>query len=318
MRNGGEYREYSRNEFRPAQTGEEPYTAHPGGESQGEGDGGLRGSRYGRDILTATSDDFLHWTEPSYVRYSQGRPNELYTNQVTPYFRAPHLFLGFPARYVERPWSEAVEQLPEPEHRRMRADISERYGAALTDGLFMSSRDGDTFHLWPDPFILPGLRPRGRLDVRRQLSELGDSLLRHPRSQGAPQELSFYVREGYWRAGVSALRRYTLRIDGFASLQAPLSGGELVTKPLIFCGRTLTLNFSASAAGSVRVALLRDQMNAQIEGFSLEDSVELLGDDLARVVRWKGDRDLGSLAGAPVRLHFVLKDADLFSLRFSE
>jgi hypothetical protein len=112
--------------------------------------------------------------------------------------------------------------------------------------------------------------------------------------------------------------RYTLRVDGFVSVQAPLSGGELITKPLTFSGRELALNFSASAAGSVQVELLRDQMNTPIEGFSLEDCVELLGDDLERVVRWKGGPDLSRLAGTPVRLRFVLRDADLYSFRFRE
>jgi hypothetical protein len=39
-------------------------------------------------------------------------------------------------------------------------------------------------------------------------------------------------------------------------------------------------------------------------------------DDIARRVEWKGDADLGELAGKSVRLRFVLKDADLFSFRF--
>ena len=113
-----------------------------------------------------------------------------------------------------------------------------------------------------------------------------------------------------------ALRRYTMRLDGFASVQAPLSGGELVTKPLIFDGRELVLNFSASAAGSIRVELLRDQMDMPIEGFGLEDCIEVLGDDLDRVVRWSGGSDLSKLSGVPLRLRFILKDADLYSLRF--
>ena len=113
-----------------------------------------------------------------------------------------------------------------------------------------------------------------------------------------------------------ALRRYTMRLDGFASVQAPLSGGELVTKPLIFEGNEMVINFSASAAGSIRVELLRDQMDMPIEGFSLEDCIEVLGDDLDRVVRWSGGNDLSNLSGVPLRLRFVLKDADLYSLKF--
>lgn len=325
-----EYRAYHRNEFRLPQTGEEPYSAQQwfdlrqGARLQSdhvtdEDRGRLRGSRYGRDILTATSPDFIHWAESAYVNYSQGRPDELYTNQIAPYFRAPHLFLGFPARYVERPWSEAIEDLPQVEHRRMRAHISERYGAALTDGMFMSSRDGYNFNLWPDSFIRPGLRPRNNWTYGDNFQNWG--IVSTPSAfPGAPDELSFYVRDGYWRGGRpgSALWRYTLRVDGFVSVQAPLSGGELITRPLIFAGRELALNFSASAAGGVQVELLRDQMNTPVDGFRLEDCVELLGDDLERVARWKNDPDLGALAGAPVRLRFVLRDADLYSFRFRQ
>ena len=330
----GEYRAYHRNEFRLPQTGEEPYGAHPvqagagggkveshasadGDRQEGGDGGGLRGSRYGRDILTATSSDFVHWTDSVYVNYSEGRPSELYTNQITPYYRAPHLLLGFPTRYVERAWSESLEALPEVEHRRMRAGISERYGAALTDGMFMSSRDGYGFNLWPESFIRPGLRPRDNWTYGDNFQNWG--IVTTPSAfAGAPDELSFYAREGYWREGASTLRRYTLRVDGFASAQAPLSGGEVVTKSLIFAGRELVLNFSASAAGSIRVELLRDQMNTPVEGFSLDDCVEVLGDDLERVVRWRDGRELGGLAGTPIRLRFVLRDADLFSFRFRE
>ena len=95
-----------------------------------------------------------------YIDYTQGRTDELYTNGIIPYFRAPHIFLGFPMRYIDRGWSEAIEDLPELEERRWRASVSERYGSALTDGMFMSSRDGLTFNLWPESFIRPGLRPQ--------------------------------------------------------------------------------------------------------------------------------------------------------------
>jgi hypothetical protein len=77
----GEYRDYHRSEFRIRKTGEEPYSAHRVKRADG---GGLRGSRYGRDILTATSQDFIHWTEPRFIDYSEGRTDELYTNGVIP------------------------------------------------------------------------------------------------------------------------------------------------------------------------------------------------------------------------------------------
>ena len=308
----GEYRDYHRNEFRIAKTGEEPYAAHKVG---GEGGDTLRGSRYGRDMRTATSNDFIHWSEPEYVNYTHGRTDELYNSAIAPYYRAPHIFVGLPTRYIDRGWSDAIEDLPELEHRRWRANVSERYGSALTDGMFMSSRDGQTFNLWPESFIRPGLRPQDNWTYGDNFPSWG-MVTTKSMFAGAPDELSIYATEGLWRGDSTNLRRYTMRLDGFVSVQAPLSGGELVTKPLIFEGRELVLNFSASAAGSIRVELLRDQMDMPIEGFSLEDCIEVLGDDLDRVVRWSGGNDLSKLSGVPLRLRFILKDADLYSLRF--
>jgi hypothetical protein len=43
----------------------------------------------------------------------------------------------------------------------------------------------------------------------------------------------------------------------------------------------------------------------------------VFGDSLERQVTWKTGGDLGSLAGKPVRLRFVLRDADLYALQFA-
>ncbi len=308
----GEYRDYHRNEFRIERTGEEPYSAQarPSGMRAG-----TRGSRYGRDLRTSTSNDLINWSEPDYVDYSQGRTDEIYNNSILPYFRAPQFFLGFPTRYIDRGWSETVEDLPEPGERRLRSSVDERYGSALTDAMFMSSRDGHTFNMWPESFVRPGLRPEGNWVYGDGFPSWG--IVKTPSPiKGAPDELSIYVSEGVWRGESMNLRRYTLRVDGFACVQAPLSGGELVTKPLIFAGSRLRVNFSASAAGSVQVEILRDQMDEPIAGFGLNDCVELLGDDLERVVRWSGGVDVSRLEGVPVRLRFVLRDADLYAFQF--
>ena len=276
-----------------------------------------RDFRHGRDIMTCVSSDFLNWSEPVFIDYNPTRIAELYTNQITPYFRAPHLFVGFPARYVERPWSPAIEDLPEQEHRRIRAEAHERYGAALTDGLFMSSRDGLEFNIWPEAFIRPGLRPQDNWTYGDNYQNWG---LVTTRSQfaGAPDELSMYVSEGYWRGQGVSQRRYTLRMDGFVSLHAPPSGGEMITKPIRFTGRNLELNFSASAAGSVRVEILHGQVDLAVDGYGLADCVELLGDDLDRTVRWTQGADVSPLSGELVRLRFVLQDADVYAFRFVE
>jgi hypothetical protein len=88
-----------------------------------------------------------------------------------------------------------------------------------------------------------------------------------------------------------------------------------VTKPLTFSGRELAINFATSAAGSVWIEL-QDAYGTAIEGFTREDCDEIVGDEIARVVTWKGNADVSSLSGKPVRLCAVMKDADLYSIQF--
>jgi hypothetical protein len=132
---------------------------------------------------------------------------------------------------------------------------------------------------------------------------------------GAPDELSFYASESYWTGKGSAVRRYTLRLDGFVSLAAPMAGGEVITKPIKFTGNQLELNYSTSVAGSIRVEL-QDAQGSPIEEFKLENCPEHFGDTVGRAIQWKGNPDLTQLAGQTIRIRFVLKDADLYSLKF--
>ncbi len=269
-----------------------------------------------RGIKTATSRDFIHWTKPEWLTYPEAPEEQLYTNQVKPYYRAPHIFIGFPTRYTEREWTEQIQFLPEYEHRQMRAAASQRYGSAITDALFMSSRDGLTFKRWGEAFLRPGLR-------EKENWAYGDNyiawhLIETPsRIEHSPNELSLYATESYWTENSSKLRRYTLRIDGFVSVNAPLTGGELVTKPFSFTGDKLVLNFSTSGAGSIRVEI-QDEAGRAIAGYGLEDCPEIFGDDLERIVYWKNGTDIRGLSDKSIRLRFVMKDADLYSIQFRE
>ena len=113
------------------------------------------------------------------------------------------------------------------------------------------------------------------------------------------------------------MRRYSLRMDGFVSLNASLRGGEMVTKPVRFQGSKLLLNYASSGGGGLWVEL-QDEQGRPIKGFAQADADELFGDHIEGSVSWKGSQDVSSLAGKPVRIRFILKDADLYSFRFSE
>jgi hypothetical protein len=156
-------------------------------------------------------------------------------------------------------------------------------------------------------FIRAGLDPHSWAE-RSNLPVLGVV-------QTGPGEMSVYWVEHY-RQEDCRLRRGTLRIDGFVSAQAGYDGGELVTKPFTFVGRQLLINYSTSAAGSVRVEALEESGEA-IDGFTLAQCPDIYGDEIERVVSWEGGSDVAALDGRPIRLRFALKDADLYSMRFA-
>jgi hypothetical protein len=268
-----------------------------------------------RCICTSTSPDFKDWSEPEWLAYGPDAPvNHLYTNNIQNYYRAPHILMGFPARYTQREWSPSMEVLPELEHRKFRSKHAAgvRCGTALTDGLFMSSRDGKNFKRWDEAFFRPGLRETGNWAYGDNFPALG---MLETDAEGGGKELSFYAVENYWR--LSRFRRHTLRIDGFVSLNADFAGGEMTTKAFTFKGFCLSMNISTSAAGNIRVEIQTPE-GKQIEGYGLGNCNEIVGDSLDYPVSWKSGRCLEKLSGKPIRLRIKMHDADLYSLKFTD
>lgn len=271
-----------------------------------------------RSISMATSPDLRNWSEPVALEYPGSPRQQMYTNGIEPYYRAPHIRFGFPTRYTARGMTEQLRSLEPVKLRAELTDAYARVGSDLSDGLFMSSRDGVRFHRWDEAFLRPG----PEADASRSNWMYGDNYQGYglfetaSRIDGAPNEISMLFSEGYWREGESRLRRYAIRLDGFVSVQAPFRGGEVVTKPVVFEGDELQINYSTSAAGSVRVEL-QDESGKPLPGFALDDCIESIGDRVQHTVRWKNGGDVGRTAGQPVRLRFVLMDADLYSFQFT-
>lgn len=259
-----------------------------------------------RRIARRDSDDFIHWSEPVLMGYeTNGKPSpveELYTNQTHPYFRAPQLYVGLAARFV--PGRQAIS-----DDEAKALGVAEGYYKDVSDAVLITTRGGNLYDRgFLSSFIRPGIGPRNWVS-RTNYPALGII-------QTCPTEMSLYVNQDYAQP-TAHLHRYSLRLDGFASARAPYEGGELVTRPFTFEGSRLTLNFSTSAAGGIRVEV-QDASGKALPGYALEDAVETIGNEIDRVVRWKQGTDVSPLAGKPVRLRFVMKDADLFALRFAK
>jgi hypothetical protein len=273
-----------------------------------------------RRISRTTSRDFESWTPPVLMEYPDKPIEHLYTNQTQPYFRAPHLYVAVAARFMPGRRVLAAQQA-----RAIKVDPG--YFGDCSDGVFMTTRGGNRYdRTFMDGFIRPGIGLENWVS-RTNYPALGIV------STGAA-ELSIFANQNYGQPSAH-LRRYSLRTDGFVSLSSPYEGGELeslrdklehyrnapyagselLTKPLIFDGRELSLNFATSAAGSVRVEI-QDATGKPCEGYALSDCHELIGNDIERAALWKSGSDVGALAGRPVRLRYVIKDADVYSFRF--
>jgi hypothetical protein len=126
--------------------------------------------------------------------------------------------------------------------------------------------------------------------------------------------MSIYVNQDYAQP-TAHLHRYSMRLDGFSSIQAGYNGGEMITKPLTFAGDNLFINFSTSAAGSIKIQFLDEARNPMV-GYTFENCQELIGNEIKKRVTWNCIESLKSLTGERIRLHFKMKDADLYAIKF--
>lgn len=267
-------------------------------------DKGLRG------IARTTSDDLATWSKSVQMTGIADPPvpqEQFYTNQTHPYFRAPDLYVALAARFMQGRATLSVQQLSS-----LGLDPSSWLAHDCSDALFMTSRPGSSHYdrTFPGAFVRPGTDPQNWVS-RANYPALGVV-------PTGPAEMSLYVQRGYGQAS-HHLERLVLRIDGFSSVNSPSMGGEMQTRSITFKGKSLELNYSTSAAGSV-VIELQDSDGKPIPGFAASDARALTGDAIDQVVSWKNASPdaLASLAGKPLRMRFILSDADLYSFRFRD
>ncbi|MEW6157433.1 MAG: hypothetical protein AB1813_08380 [Verrucomicrobiota bacterium] len=253
-----------------------------------------------RSISRTTSIDFENWTEPVAMNFGETPLEHLYTSQTHPYFRAPHIYIATPMRFMPGRKVLTSEQAAQ-------LGVAAGYVGDCAEAVLMTSRGGPRYdRTFMEGWIRPGT-DLGNWASRAGMVALGIV-------PTGPAEMSIY-KQAHYAQPCAHLARYTLRTDGFVSVNAPFGGGELITKPLRFTGNQLEINFATAAAGSVRVEIQAPDGTPK-SAFTIEDCIELVGDDLARVVTWKNGTDLSRWSAEPIRLRFLMKDADLYSLRF--
>jgi len=253
-----------------------------------------------RTISRTTSKDFIHWAEPKRMDFGYTPLEHLYTNQTHPYFRAQHIYVAIAARFMPKRQVLSEEQA-------LRLKVNPKYFKDCSDVIFMTSRGGNSYErTFMESFIRPAI------GLENWVSRSNYPALNVV--QTGAEEMSIYVNQNYAQP-TAHLRRYSLRLDGFSSIRASYSGGEMITKLLTFNGKQLAINFATSAAGEIRVEI-QDKDRKPIPGFTLSECQALIGNTIKQVVNWKNGSDVSKLAGKEIRLRFSLKDADLYSLKF--
>ena len=266
-----------------------------------------------RDARRTESEDFIHWTKPELIKFNGTEDYPIYTNNITRYYRNPNIYIGFPTRYEERKeWSDNFEQLCGKENRLKVMEQARRYGLTITDCVFMSSRDGINFDKCDEALFTPNMEFEPNWIYGN--CYMAYFMLETPVGDGENTELSLFVMQHYAHGSAGetgykdVVERYTVRRDGFAYYKAKYSGAKVITKPFIFDGSELYLNFSTSAKGSVYITIKDEEGNTA-------KTCELFGDSDKRKVKLL-DAEIKDFARKPVIMEFKMKDAKVFSFEF--
>ena len=265
-----------------------------------------------RDVRVIYSKDMVNWTEDKYLEFYDIDGNELeeyplYTNNVCPYYRGKHISLGFPVRYVSNLlWTSNFDRLCGKEERLARIKSSTvRGGLALTDCIFMMSRDGESFLRYDNAFMDSGPENTknwgyGNCYLTYGYVETRDKV------KGADNKLSIYTGGGPFNTP-ARVERHTLRIDGYVSMRASYKGAKIVTKPFVFSGDTFVANFATSARGFIDITIRDEDDNFISSGI-------VRGDKVDKVISF--DSKIADFAGKTVVMEINMKDADIYSFRF--
>lgn len=280
----------------------------------------IRQEKSRQEIAVTSSKNFRRWSTPKSLTFGEvAEAFTLQTANISPYYRSESGLVGFPLRISEPSAEEAAGNLA------LRKECTD---TRITDALFLSSGDGSRFTLPPEAWLTPG--PENESNWLFGDCFLAAGMAETPAlhsDDGQDYELSLYAAENISGEKATQLRRYTTRIDGFVSFHAPYDTRRVYTKPLVFSGSRMTVNFRTSNSGSLFVRILdKDGNPFELLPYTDESGEEyqvpaytsyrLFGDRVDREVAFNGD--LSALVGQTVVLEFTMSDCELYSFRFDD
>jgi hypothetical protein len=237
----------------------------------------------GRNVARVESGDFLHWSEPELVLSADERDPESFQINSMPVDRYEGIYIGLMEVDTRpRPNSKLPLQLATSRDSRHWTRVAQR--AAFIGPAAPGSWDETSPTGW--------IRPAGNLVT-------------------VQDRVRMYYCAGTTADSVAGVGMATWRRDGFVSLHAGATGGELLTRPFVPDGADLHLNIDASQ-GEVTVRVC-DMQGRPYQGWKVsQPSDPAHGDLLDTVVRWR-DSDFGDRIGKPVTLRVAMRNADLYA-----
>ena len=242
-----------------------------------------------RAIQSCESKDFINWTKPIFNKYQDGVLEQFYTNAATLCPDNPGILFAFPKRFD-----------------RSRKKLEKHSATGVSDAAFMSSRDGVNWYVFREAWVRPGLDALNWTD-RSQMVAAGII------DRGNHYDL--YISE-HFRTDSNRLRRVEVERNRFSSLHADHNGGYVISKPMIFKGEDLYLNYSTSAMGGIKVSIIEPETQEEIVNLGFSDMEEIYGDSLDEKVVWKNEGLLKRIQGKAICIKFHLRDADIYSIQF--
>lgn len=116
-------------------------------------------------------------------------------------------------------------------------------------------------------------------------------------------------------SSIGSIGLWTLRRDGWCSLDSGGSTGITTTRPVRISGESLFVNCNNFSTGGLQAQIV-DESGALIPGFSTSEFIK--GDNLSIQVKWpgRGNGRLGSLVGRSVKVKFLSTNTRLYSFWF--
>ena len=251
---------------------------------------GLDGKPRLRLRTFSESEDLIHWSPPRFL---------MFPDRLDPSDRQIYAHVGF---VYESMWIGIIQTM------RFHAT-----GWKQTDLSLSYSRDGRHW-LRPrerEPFIPLGDPVSWDADYSTPCYTppvlVGEELFFYYGGSRNPERDQDPERRWPIYLGLAKLRQ-----DGFASLNAGETPGQVVTRPLTFSGKNLFVNVEVGAGGWIKAAVLSRDSQPVAE-YALADAVPLVDDTTRGRMAWHALDTLPASAADHLRFLFELRNAKLYS-----